>query len=207
MPMAAILSSAPTPRSGRRTQTPMRSSRRSPRTSKRGQRADDPFLDGGDEAAHVRSAALEVEHDVADPLAGAVIGELAAAAGGMHWKARLDQLVRPCRAAGGVKGRVLEQPDQLRRFALRDRCRARRHARERALVIDGGLAHQPLDRRRAGSRRQANLQIIARVNHLITGFVIKLSIFNNMNKPIWLTAIRLATRCSLFVRQKPKGGF
>ena len=59
------------------------------------ERADDPVLDGGDEAAHVRRAPPEVEHDVADALAGAVIGELAAAAGDMDREARLDQLVRP----------------------------------------------------------------------------------------------------------------
>ena len=56
-----------------------------------GERADDPFLDGGDEAAHVRRAALEIEHDIADPLAGTVIGELAAAARRVDRKSRLDQ--------------------------------------------------------------------------------------------------------------------
>ena len=45
------------------------------------ERADDPFLERGDEAAHVRAAALEVEHDIGDALAGTVIGELPAAAG------------------------------------------------------------------------------------------------------------------------------
>ena len=46
----------------------------------RRQRADDPFLQRRDEAAHVRAAALEVEHHIGDALARAVIGELPAAA-------------------------------------------------------------------------------------------------------------------------------
>src|SRR5450631_2871802 len=74
-----------------------------------GKRADDPFLDGGDESAHVRRTALEIEHDIADALAGAVIGELAAAARGMDGKSRLDQLLRPRRRAGGVERRMLDE--------------------------------------------------------------------------------------------------
>ena len=57
MPMAAILSSWPAPRSGRATHTPTRSSRRSPRTLKRGERPDQPLLQRRDEAAHVRPRA------------------------------------------------------------------------------------------------------------------------------------------------------
>ena len=84
MPMAAILSSAGRRRrlSGRRTQTPTRSSRRSPRTLKRSSVRDDPVFQRRDEGAHVRAArALQVEHDVGHALAGAVIGELPAAPG------------------------------------------------------------------------------------------------------------------------------
>ena len=80
--------------SGRRTQTPMRSLAPLAAHVEGGERADDPFLERGDEAAHVRRAALEIEHHIADPLAGAVIGELAAAAGGVDREARLDQLLR-----------------------------------------------------------------------------------------------------------------
>ena len=68
---------------------------------------------------------FEIEHDVADPLAGTVIGELAAAAGGVHRKARLDQFLRPRRRAGGVKRRMLEQPDQFGRLSTRNRRGAR----------------------------------------------------------------------------------
>ena len=113
MPMAAILSSNFSPLSGRGTQTPIRSSRRSPRTLKDASvRMIHSSIDG-DEAAHIRRAALEIEHDIADALARPVIGELAAAAGHVDRKARVDQFGRLCRGAGGVKGRVLEQPDQL----------------------------------------------------------------------------------------------
>ena len=122
--------------------------------AERGQRADDPFLDRGDEAAHVRRAALEIEHDIADALAGTVIGELAAAAGDVHRKARLDQLLRPRRGAGGIKRRMFEEPDEFARLALRNRRRACRHGGERIVVVDRRVAHKPLDRRRAGGGRR-----------------------------------------------------
>src|SRR5262245_46838578 len=44
------------------------------------ERADDPFLERDNEAAHVTAATLEIEHQVDDALARAVIGELPAAA-------------------------------------------------------------------------------------------------------------------------------
>src|SRR6266702_953029 len=46
-----------------------------------GQRPDDPFFQPGVVGAYVRPALLQVEHDIGDPLAGPVIGDLAAAAG------------------------------------------------------------------------------------------------------------------------------
>src|SRR5581483_12218491 len=77
------------------------------------ERADDPFLDGGDEAPHIRGAALEVEHDVADALARPVIGELTAAPGVVNRKSGVGQVFGPCRRAGGIEGWVLKQPDEL----------------------------------------------------------------------------------------------
>src|SRR6476646_6238915 len=68
--------------------------------------ADDPLLERGDEAAHILGAAREVEHHIADALAGAVIGELPAAAGRVHRKARLDQLLRSRRRSRRIQGRV-----------------------------------------------------------------------------------------------------
>ena len=49
--------------------------------AERRERADDPFLQRHDEAPHVGTAPLEIEHHIGDALAGPVIGELAAAAG------------------------------------------------------------------------------------------------------------------------------
>src|SRR4051794_23932477 len=46
--------------------------------------ADQPFLERRDEGTHVRAAPLQVEHDIGNALAGAVIGELPAAAGAEH---------------------------------------------------------------------------------------------------------------------------
>ena len=56
------------------------------------ERADDPFFQAGHIGAHVRPPPLQVEHHIGHPLAGAVIGELAAAAGGEQRKARIEQV-------------------------------------------------------------------------------------------------------------------
>jgi biotin carboxyl carrier protein len=85
-----------------------------------GQGADDPGLQRRDEGAHVAPRAGQVEHHIGHPLAGAVIGELAAAAAGEHRQAaRVEQVFRLGRDAGGVERRVLQQPDQLARLARR----------------------------------------------------------------------------------------
>jgi hypothetical protein len=130
--------------------------------------AINPFFDGGDEAAHVRRAALEIEHDIADPLAGAVIGELAAAAGAMDRESRFDQLLRLRRGAGGVKRRMLEEPDQFARFTARDCFGARVHGGKRCVVADALVAHAPFDRRRTGWRQKPDRQVVTRVNHRVT---------------------------------------
>ena len=49
-----------------------------------GERGDHPAFEAMDEAANVAPALLEVEHEVADPLAGAVIGVAPAAPGLVH---------------------------------------------------------------------------------------------------------------------------
>ena len=127
-------------------------------------RADRPFFDGRNEAAHIGRPALEIEHDITHALARTVIGELPAAAGDINGKAGLQQLLRLRRCAGRVKGRVLEQPDKLGRLAARNGGRARSHGGERRLVVDEALAYAPLDRRRAGWREKPNWKIVARVN-------------------------------------------
>ena len=128
------------------------------------ERADDPFFDAGNKAAHIRRPALEIEHDITHALAGTVIGELPAAAGDINGKAGLQELLRLRRCAGRVKGRVLEQPNKLGRLAARNGGGARRHGGERRLVVDEAVAYAPLDRRRAGWREKPNLKIVARVN-------------------------------------------
>ena len=88
-----------------------------------GQRIDQPALERADEGAHVGAAAPEVEHDIGDALPGPVIGELAAAPGAMHGKARVEQIAVPRAGSRRVERRMLEQPDPLRRASLRDRRR------------------------------------------------------------------------------------
>src|SRR5688572_8260311 len=79
-----------------------------------GERADHPSFEGMDESPHVPAPALEVELDVDHALARAVIGVSPAAAGGVDRQAlRVEQLGRVGAGAGGVEGRMLEQPDQL----------------------------------------------------------------------------------------------
>ncbi len=61
---------------------------------------------------------------------------------------------------------MFEKPDEFAGLALRDRRGTGRHGRERARVVDGGVADKPLDRRRAGGGKEANRQMAARVNTL-----------------------------------------
>ena len=116
--------------------------------AERRERADDPFFERGDEPAHIRAAALEVEHDIDHPLAGAVIGELAAAPGRMDGKARLDQLLGLGAGAGGVERGMLDQPDELGRRPVRYGGGARIHDRECGRIVDQAPAGPPFDRRR-----------------------------------------------------------
>ena len=63
-----------------------------------------------------RPRRFQIEHDVGHPLARPVIGELAAAAGLEDGKAvRAHQILRLRARAGGVEGRMLEQPHLFRR--------------------------------------------------------------------------------------------
>src|ERR1700704_2907464 len=65
-----------------------------------GQRADDPFLEASYIGADVGPPPLQVEHRIGDPLARAVIGELAAASSLKHRKARVEQVARFAAGAG-----------------------------------------------------------------------------------------------------------
>src|SRR5690606_16563655 len=87
-----------------------------------GERCDDPGFEMGDEAADVADAAVEVEHDIGNALAGAVIRVLAAAAGAEDGEAlRVEEVARVGARPGGVERRVLHQPDELGRGAGADR--------------------------------------------------------------------------------------
>ncbi len=170
MPIAAILSSKPSPLSGRRTQTPMRSSRRSPRTLKS---ASVRMIHSSSVATKRRTsgrAALEVEHDVADPLAGPVIGELAAAAR-VYGPESVPRSVPPaaprcrrCKAAGARAARPVPAPSP------------RAIASARASMAASAGRHRPTGRSltrhstggAAGRRRKPDRQFVARVNHLVT---------------------------------------
>ena len=80
------------------------------------QRLDQPLLQVADIGAHVGRAALQVEHHIADALARPVIGELAAAAGAIDRKARIDQIgcpwrwCRRCRSADVPAARLARRP-------------------------------------------------------------------------------------------------
>ena len=131
------------------------------------ERADQPFLQRRHVAPHVGRAALQVEHQVDHALARPVIGELPAAADLVDREARIDQVGRVGAGAGGVERRVLEQPHQLGRAAVRDRGGARIHRGERHVVRHEAVAHPPFDRRQAGAF-QAETEIVADVNHRVT---------------------------------------
>ena len=139
--MAAILSSRSWPPGRvRSTQTPTRPLRRSPFTLKAARVCDDPVFQRADELLHVAAALGEVEHHIGHALAGAVIGELAAALGVEDGEAGGVQEVAVLGAgAPRVERRVLQQPDQLVGLARGDGGGARFHGRHGV-----GVAHQTL---------------------------------------------------------------
>ncbi len=120
-----------------------------------GKRADDPLLERRDEGADILAPALEVEHHIRDPLAGAVIGVFAAAPGGKDREAvGLDQVLDAGAGAGRVERRMLDQPDHLAGGTTADRIGPRLH--EGKGVGIGGEARfdAPFDRRGAGQRQE-----------------------------------------------------
>ncbi len=130
-------------------------------------RADDPFLQRGHVAAHVRETPLQVEHHIGHALARPVIGHLPAAPALEYRKARRDQLVGFGAGAGCVKGRVLDQPDQLGLAAGGDTSSARLHEGDRRLIRHEAIAHAPLHARRSGRRCEPNRQFVAYVSHTL----------------------------------------
>src|SRR5947207_247899 len=73
-------------------------------------RTDQPFFQIADERAHVRFAALEVEHEIDHALAGAVIGELSAATRLEHGKTGIEQIGLVRTRSRRIDGRMFYQP-------------------------------------------------------------------------------------------------
>ena len=107
---------------------------------------DHPAFERMDEAADVLPALLEVEHDVADPLTGAVIG-VAATAPRIEDRKLLGvhELRRVCAGTGSEQRGMLEQPDALARRSFTDGGDALLHEGERLLIRDWSVADFPFD--------------------------------------------------------------
>ena len=142
IPIAPIFASvAPSP-----TQMPMRPRLAPCRDAELAERCDHPAFERMDETADVAAAPFEVEHQVADPLAGAMIGVAAAAACLVDREAqRIEQLGGVGAGAGSEQGRMLEQPDAFRSLAGADRGGALFHECERLPVVHEAVANAPFD--------------------------------------------------------------
>src|SRR5690348_9143671 len=92
-----------------------------------GQGPDDPFLQRRDIGPDIGAPTLQIEHHVSHALAGAVIGDLAAAPGHEQGKTRLKQVASFAARAGSVERGVLQEPYHLRRFLRGDRSGPRLH--------------------------------------------------------------------------------
>src|SRR5690606_25201373 len=75
------------------------------------QRPDDPGFEIRDKASDVTTPAIEIKHHIGDALPRSVIGILPAAPRLKHRKARLQQILGPGTGSGGIKRRMLDQPD------------------------------------------------------------------------------------------------
>jgi hypothetical protein len=105
------------------------------------------LFERGDEGAHVLAPALQVEHDVGDPLARPMIGVFAAASGREDREAvGVDQVFDTGAGAGGVKRRVLDQPDQLGCGTGADRLGTCFHQGKRIGVAGQAGLDAPFDR-------------------------------------------------------------
>ncbi len=128
-----------------------------------GQGLDDPGLQRRHERAHVAAALGQVQHHIDHPLAGAVIGELAAAAALEHREAvGGDQVGGLGRHAGGVERRMLQQPDQLARRTVGDGGRTGLHGGNGCRVGHIPGRNRP-PRRRAVRRSQQRKSLIFKV--------------------------------------------
>ncbi len=117
------------------------------------ERGNDPIFESRDEGADVLPAAAQIEHDIGDPLAGPVIGDLAAAAGLVQREAQglRVELRRGC--AGRIERRMFEQQNFFSGRARRDRGHPRLHPVECIGIGRNPVEHAPFHRC-AGMRGQ-----------------------------------------------------
>ena len=99
-----------------------------------------------DEMANVAPALVEIEHEVTDALAGAVIGVAPAAAGLVDGKPLgRDQFCRVRAGACRIERRMFEQPDEFARALLANRGDARLHCPKRLGIGLQPFGHAPFD--------------------------------------------------------------
>ena len=133
------------------------------------QRPDDPFLEARHIGPHVGLPSLQVEHHIGHALAGAVIGELAAAPGGEQRKTGVEQVGIPAAGAGGVERGVLQQPDQFGGLVGGDGGDARLHGRHGLQIGHRRVRDQPFHRATAGRAREGRqIEVLAVINHWLT---------------------------------------
>ena len=119
-----------------------------------GKRGDDPTGEIADKCPHIASARFEVQHDVGNALARAVVGVLAAAAGRKDRKpVGIYQVGVVSAGAGGVYGGMFKQPNLLIRLSIRDGCNSPFHSRYRIQIRDGLGRNAPVDLSDLGETR------------------------------------------------------
>jgi len=99
-----------------------------------GQRIDDPAFDGMNKSAHIARTFAKIEHEVADPLPGAVVGVPSAAPGLDHLETGIEQFCGGGAGARRVDRRMLQQPDQFARLASGNRSIAGSHLAKRLAI-------------------------------------------------------------------------
>ena len=137
----------------------------------RRQRADQPLLQAGHEPAHVAAAPLEVEHRIADALARAVIGELAAAPRRVNRKPRLDEVLRPRTRPGRIERRMLQEPNQFAGLSGRDRGRPCLHGGQCRIICNRRVVDTPIHRRTGRHAARRGGEISAGSGHWLRGSV------------------------------------
>ena len=111
-----------------------------------GEGADDPVFEVGHEGTHVAAAGADVEHQVGHALAGAVIGVLTAASGIENREAGgVFQVGGFGGRAGGVEGRMFQEPHQFPGALIADGPCPRVHHGERGAVGNRGVGDRPVN--------------------------------------------------------------